>query len=378
MSTLATNAITDAAGGNTATINSYTPTESNMAGRNRIINPGMVIDQRNNGSVRAGAAGNIYGVDRFNTGVFGSGTGRISAQRSSDAPSGFINSLLNTVTTTDTSPSTYYGYCVQHKIEGFNVADLGFGASGAETVTLSFWVKSSVAGTYVVTLMNEATTQAYPQSYTVDATGTWEQKTVTFTGSTSGSWSKDNTAGMIVTWGLGGGSGRVATTGSWYAPTGSYTPTAISGGANWIGTSGATFQITGVQLEAGSVATPFERRFYGQELQLAQRYYWQQALGAANIMLGIGTVFSGTNMNGFVQFPVQMRVAPGLAQSTGSGYYTFERDGAAVAFDEFTALSRASKDGGQLYVSGLSGTNGQAGILFTANSSAAIGYNAEL
>jgi hypothetical protein len=132
------------------------------------------------------------------------------------------------------------------------------------------------------------------------------------------------------------------------------------------------------QFEAGSVATPFERRPSGAELALCQRYYWQQARGSANLMLGIGTVLNGTNMNGFVQFPVTMRITPSLVQTTGSSFYLFERDIGTVPFTGFTALNRASKDAGQLYIAGLSGTTGQAGILFTNNASAAVGYSAEL
>jgi hypothetical protein len=283
-----------------------TTAASGFGFKNRIINGAMMIDQRNAGNLLAGAVGNIYGVDRFNTGVFGSGTGRINVQRSTNAPTGFTNSLINTVGTADAAPSTNYGYCVQHKIEGYNVSDLGFGAAGASPVTVTFWVKSSIAGSYVFTLQNEATDQAYSVSYSINASNVWEQKTITFVGSTTGTWPRDNTSGMVLNWGLGGGSVRVASLNSWYAPAGGWTPTAMSGGVNWIGTSGATFQITGVQLEKGPTATSFDYRPYGFELSLCQRYYIYNY-----------KIFCQQGTSGYSQpLPLTMRAAP-TATRTG-------------------------------------------------------------
>ena len=286
--------------------------------KNRVINGAMAIDQRNAGNSLAGAAGNIYGVDRFNTGVFGSGTGRINVQRSNNAPTGFTNSLINTVGTADAAPSTNYGYCVQHKIEGYNVSDLGFGSAGASPVTVTFWVKSSLTGSYVFTLQNEATDQAYSVSYSINASNTWEQKTITFVGSTIGTWPKDNTSGMVLNWGLGGGSVRVASLNSWYAPAGGWTPTTMSGGVNWIGTAGATFQLTGVQLEKGSTATSFDYRPYGTELALCQRYYENvQWLVNGYAAQWTGVEFYG----GHCFFLVEKRAAPSISNFTTSGYW---------------------------------------------------------
>ena len=271
MSTLATNAITDASGGNTATINSYTPTVSNMAGRNRIINGDMRIDQRNAGAaVTINSSAYTYPVDRF--AGFGEPTdGVFTLQQSATAPAGFTNSLLATVTTADASIGTSQRYFIRQVIEGYNVADLGFGAAGAATVAISFWTRSSLTGTFGGTLMNEAFDRAYPFTYTISAADTWEQKTITVAGDTSGTWLKTNGAGLFICWSMGAGATRLGTAGAWQTPAGALF--GATGQTNIIATSGATFYITGVQLEAGSVATPFEHRQYGQELALCQRYY---------------------------------------------------------------------------------------------------------
>ncbi len=244
--------------------------------KNRIINGDMRIDQRNAGALVAGAAGNIFAVDRFPTGVFGSGTGRISAQQSNTVPTnaGFLKSVINTVTTADASPSQYYGYCFQHKIEGFNTADLNWGTANAQPVTLSFWVRSSIAGTYIATFSNENADRAYSATYTISAANAWEQKIITVAGDTTGTWYTTNGTGIQIFWGLGGGTGRQApSTNTWNTGAGGYAVTDAPGCVDWIATSGATFYITGVQLEKGSTATSFDYRPYGTELQLCQRYY---------------------------------------------------------------------------------------------------------
>jgi hypothetical protein len=317
VSTLAVNTITNAAGGNTAQINGMTPTADSLQGfRNRIINGNMVIDQRNAGALVAGATGNIFAVDRFPTGVFGSGTGRISAQQSNVVPTnaGFLKSVINTVTTADAAPSQYFGYVFQHKIEGFNIADLEWGTASAKAVTLSFWVRNSLTGTYIVTLCNENNDRTYSATYTISAANTWEQKTITVPGDTTGTWYTTTNAGIQVYWGLGGGSGRQApSTNAWNTgPGGGYAVTDAPGCVDWIATSGATFYITGVQLEAGSVATPFERRPYGTELALCQRYF-------ARTYAYSGLTASGSELSGTVYGSVQMRAIPTLTSTIQEG-----------------------------------------------------------
>ena len=238
---------------------------STMGFKNRIINGGMVIDQRNAGAtVNASTA---YPVDRFYQIMVGGGV--LTSQRSTTAPAGFTNSLLATVTTADASIASGDYYGIGHRIEGFNCADLAWGTASAQSVSLSFWVRSSVTGTYSVAFYNSAGTRSYIATYTINSANTFEYKTITISGDTSGTWLTDNGIGLIVYFDLGSGSGSYGTAGAWAAGNSLRT----SGSVNLIATNGATFYITGVQLEKGSVATSFDQRAYGTELALCQRYY---------------------------------------------------------------------------------------------------------
>jgi hypothetical protein len=238
--------------------------------RNRIINGDMRIDARNAGAAVTVNTAGIFSVDRWANIARATGGGVYSAQQVSDSPTGFNNSLKLTVTTADTSLGTSDYYFSWQKIEGYNTADLMFGTANAKTVTLSFWVKSSITGQFSAFLINSAESYSQPFAYTISAADTWEFKTITFTGATAGTWiGSTNGTGLIVGFGLANGTSLQGTSGSWGA-TYYYGST---GDVNWMATIGNTFQYTGVQLEAGSVATPFERRPYGTELQLAQRYF---------------------------------------------------------------------------------------------------------
>jgi hypothetical protein len=258
--------------------------------RNRIINGDCRIDQRNAG---AAVTGQQYVVDRWRT-WFDPGT--YSFQQVTDAPTGFTNSLR--VTKTNTTQSTY-GYLIQY-IEGFNFSDLLFGTANARSVTLSFWVRSSVTGTFSAGLANSAENRNYPATYTISAANTWEFKTITIAGDTSGTWIGSTNGKGVGVWFNFGTTGS-GTANAWSSD--AIVP-ASSGSANLGTTNGATFYITGVQLEAGSVATPFERRDYGRELALCQRYYWKG--GNA----GMGIFNSSTTARFYFFFPVEMRAAP--------------------------------------------------------------------
>ena len=281
--------------------------------RNRIINGDMRIDQRNAG---ASVTNNlVYTVDRWQW-YYTSGSGH-AIQQNTDAPAGFTNSLKVTVGT-GASPSATQQNIVWQPIEGYNVADLGFGAAGAATITVSFWVKSSLTGTFNVWLHNSDDTRSYVSTYTVISANTWEQKTVTIVGDTSGTWLKTNGRGFIVGFSLGCGSNFNATANTWSAA--DYKST--SGATSVVGTSGATFYITGVQLEAGSVASPFERRDYGRELMMCQRYY------STGSFYWAGGAVNTATVGGWSSFPVTMRSAPTLTLNPFS--YT-QATGAAAA-----------------------------------------------
>jgi len=300
MADLNVNSIGDASGGNTASINGYTPTMSNMAGRNRLINSDMRIDQRNAGaSVTTGTGFIGYStVDRWGVGA-NENLGTI--QQVSDAPAGFVNSTKITVTGTTAGGSGNYGTFCQ-RIEGNNIADFGWGTANAKTVTLSFWVKASIAGAYAAYVYNNGYSYCYPFSYTVNATNTWEYKTVTITAPTTGTFPTTTSYGIEVGFTLYAGSNYRGTANTWnsanyvIAPTGSITYP--------FSNNGMTIQWTGVQLEVGSVATPFEHRQYGQELALCQRYFTLFNRG----IFGIGT--SSNSIVFIYKPPVTMRTTP--------------------------------------------------------------------
>jgi predicted secreted protein len=237
--------------------------------KNRIINGNMVIDQRNAGaSVTVNSAARTFGVDRF----FGYGQstdGVFTITQDSSAPAGFTNSTKIVVTTADASVGANQYYLLGQSIEGYNVADLGFGAAGASTVTISFWVKSSLTGSFGGSLQNGIADRSYPFSYTINAANTWEQKTVTIAGETTGTWAKNASIGMQVFWDLGCGSSNISTANSW-AAAGYY---GVTGSTKLISTLSANMYITGVQIEKGTQATSFDFRSYGTELALCRRYF---------------------------------------------------------------------------------------------------------
>ena len=275
--------------------------------KNRIINGAMVIDQRNAGASVTPTA-SAYTLDRWQATIAASS--KISVQQSSTAPAGFKNSLLVTSLAATTVGTTDY-YLIQQKIEGFNIADLGWGAAGASTVTLSFWVRSSLTGTFGGSLGNNSFDRTYPFTYTISAANTFEYKTITIAGDTSGTWLSINGVGIQLTIGLGSGATYSGTAGAW-AATGYQTAT---GATQVVATNGATFYITGVQLEKGSTATSFDYRPYGTELALCQRYYQRLKPSATNSLLAGGLQQSTTTAGLTVPVPVSLRTTPTSTQS---------------------------------------------------------------
>jgi hypothetical protein len=228
----------------------------------------MVIAQRGTAAVTTNSA---FPVDRWIQ--FMSGGGVITGIQDSDVPnSSFQYSTKLTATTADSSIAATDFYAFNQNIEGFNAADLGFGTATANTVTLSFWVKSSITGTYAVALYNSAGTRGYPATYTISAANTWTFISLTIPGDTGGTWLKDNGTGITIRYDLGTGSNGNGTANTWNT-SGTFAASRTSSTVNWISTLNATFFITGVQLEKGSTATSFDYRPYGTELALCQRYY---------------------------------------------------------------------------------------------------------
>ena len=242
--------------------------ESSLGFRNRIINGDMRIDQRNAGASITPLDAQ-YSVDRW--GCYRSQASKYVVQQNAGGvtpPVGFTNYLGATSASAYSSASSDY-FGIAQAIEGLNTADLMFGTANARTVTMSFWVRSSLTGTFGGALRNSAQNRNFCFSYTVSAANTWEFKTVTVAGDTTGTWLTNNGTGISVWFDLGSGSTLTGAAGSW----GAANVVRPSGSVSLVGTSGATFYVTGVQFEAGSVASPFERRNYGLELMMCQRYF---------------------------------------------------------------------------------------------------------
>jgi hypothetical protein len=340
--------------------------------KNRIINGDMRIDQRNAGA--SVTPSNSYTLDRWSART--SQASKFSVQQVSanaNTSQGFDQSLIVTsLSAYSIISSDTFG--IRQRIEGYNIADLGWGTANAKTVTLSFWVYSSLTGTFGGAIQNSAGNRSYPFSYTISSANTWEQKTITIAGDTTGTWLTNNGIGLELFFGLGVGSTLSGTAGSWAAA--DYN--SATGATSVVGTNGATFYITGVQLEVGSTATQFERRLYGQELINCQRYFWMIATGN-NKSIGSGYNYTTTNMQMTIQHPVTMRTVPTLYQATGTGYYTFERNGTGDAFNSLT-LGSTTTDTVSLPFNSteISGTAGQAGNVYLSNASAYVGLSAEL
>ena len=277
--------------------------------KNRIINGAMTISQYNGtSSVSIDNTKNQYYIDRWaiqnNT-----GSAVFSYQQVTTAPTGFNNSLKITVTTADGALSATNKAQIYQPIEGFNFADFGWGTANAKTITISFWVQSSVTGTFGGALNNESQNRSYPFTYTINSANTWEYETITIAGDTTGTWTgATNGIGVYVNFSLGAGTSRSGTAGAWN----SNWNTSATGATNLLATNGATFYITGVQLEVGSSATGFEYRIYGTELANCQRYFYRKTSDTVTDALVIPAPYNLTATNAWAAWwhPVTMRAIP--------------------------------------------------------------------
>ena len=343
---------------------------------NRIINGNMVIDQRNAGaSVTANDA--VFGVDRFQFGASQSSKGALQQNAGAVTPPTSFTNYLGFTSSSAYSITSSDFFVLMHKIEGFNMADFGWGTASAQSVTLSFWVRSSLTGTFGGSLENADGNRSYPFSYTISAANTWEQKTLTIAGDTTGTWGTTNGLGTNIRWGLGVGSTRSGTAGSW-SSTRYFSAT---GATSVVGTSGATFYITGVQLEAGSVATPFEQIDYGRELIMCQRYYYRLVPRATGDDYAYGWNISSTAARHSLFFPVSMRVAPtGLEQSgTASDYSVRVVDSNTVVCSAVPAWYASTNLSTTITTTVSSGlTSGQGSNMRPNSTNAFLAWSAEL
>jgi cytoskeletal protein CcmA (bactofilin family) len=280
--------------------------------RNRIINGDMRIDQRNSGATVANASlinGNYtFTLDRFAIYKLASVTLTVNQNSISDLAN-FRNSLR--VTNVSAASITTDLIEISHKIEGYNIADLGFGKANTNTITISFWVKSSITGMYSYTMRNyPINNRSIVMQYQILSANTWEYKTVTVPVDASGTWASNSAAGVDLYFSLIGTAGfRTSSLNTWLA--GDFKFITGTTYANWIGTAGATWELTGLQIEKGTLATPFEFRPYAIELQLCQRYYFRKANQSPYEYIGYGlnegTASVSTNIQCYIPLPVAMR-----------------------------------------------------------------------
>jgi hypothetical protein len=316
--------------------------------KNRIINGAMTIHQRT-GTITASGLVNTYGVDRWQVRTT-AGSANVSMQQSSTAPVGFTNSLLLTVTTADASLASDDLTALVQKIEGHNVSDLGWGTANAQPITISFRVRSSLVGTYGVGVQNNDSTRSYPSTFTINVADTWEDKTITIPGDTTGTWNLGTTStALYLFFSLAAGSGISGPANAWVAADDRGT----TGQVNWCATLNNTFYITGVQLERGSTASSFEYRPYGTELALCQRYYCKtyQQTAAPGTATDTNCVFFALQGNCSYartqwKFPVTMRATP-----TVVGYNTNNGTAGQVSADaaNYSAVVSSLGDSGFAY-----------------------------
>jgi hypothetical protein len=344
-----------------------------VGSKNIIINGDMSIAQRGT-SATGITTSDYYTVDRWRT--INTTMGTWTQSQSTDVPSGqgFANSLKMDCTTADASPSASDLLIIHQKIEGQNLQYLKKGTSSAESVTLSFWVKSNKTGTYIFEIFDNDNTRQISKSYTIDTANTWEKKTITFAGDTTGALDNDNGVSLSMQFWLGAGtdftSGTLSTT--WTANTNA---NRAVGQVNLADNTANEWYVTGVQLEAGTTASDFEFLPYDVNLDRCERYFQIVEAGTGRV-IATGAAYTTSNAYGAYNYRKQMRATPSFEQTTGTGYYRFRN---VASDEEVSSLSFAqiSNRNCRVSVAG-SMTAGDAGWFSLNNPNSKISMDAEL
>ena len=356
-------------------------TGASTSKRNMLMNGDMRISQRNGTSaVTISAAAGTYTLDRWQ---LYTNSGNYSVQQITDTtlPSGFLNAAKITVSSVGNTSGSGNAVHFEQKIEANNISHLNWGggnAGTARTCTLSFFVKSSVTGTYSVHLGND-NDRFYITTYTIDSANTWEKKSITLAGPSDGTWNTGTGRGLEIVWVLLQGSGGTTSSlNQWISTSQTFASTSTT---QWGTNSGATFFLTGCQFEIAGVAQPFEHEGFEQNLARCQRYYYVLANGTSQPM-GTGSWYGSTEIDWFAKTPVTMRATPSLEVEAGTNYY---RSIGSNTYDDFNGVALASDksvEGVYLYATnaghGASGTQGDASIVTTNNASAKVALSAEL
>jgi len=335
--------------------------------RNRIINGNMVIDQRNSGAAVSLSAAGTFTVDRWRSGSNGTWTSAIfSAQQNKGSvtlPAGFTNYIGIQTTTADSTLTSGTAYEFTQPIEGFNVSDLAWGTANAKTVTLSFLVYSNLTGTFGGSICNSAVNRFYPFSFTISSANTWTTINVTIVGDTTGTWLTTNGVGLYVRYSLGAASNLLGAAGSWTGTT----YVGVTGQQQISASTSNYIYITSVQLEQGSVATPFERPLYSKQLADCQRYLPVQQLlnGQQTQFLGMCTSTTTAYFN--IPFSVTARVAPTGFVLTAGSLFPANASGASTA-NGTASFNTAQTTQGQIVINSASGlVAGNATFLYPNN-----------
>jgi hypothetical protein len=352
----------------------------NTGVRNILYNGAMQVAQRSNSIASITAVG-YYTADRWKSDFSSLGTWTQSVENDAPTGSGFRKSLKMLCTTADASPAAGDYHQLYQVLEGQDLQAFRKGTSSAQQFTISFWVKANVTGTYIFELFDADNTRQVSKSYTISASGTWEFKTLTLPADTTGAFDNDTAASLYCVFWLGAGSSSTSGTlnTSWATLT---QANRAVGQTNLAAATNNYWQLTGVQLNVGGVAAPFEFKSYGQELRECQRYFYRHADGAvtSNGPVGMATAFSATDARSIVQFPVTMRTTPTLAASytSGTDYYAFARNSADDTFNSFTLLNGFAS---QVLIgnsSEISSTAGHAGYFRVNNALGKVDFAAEL
>ena len=345
--------------------------------KNIIINGDMSIAQRS-ASVSSITSDNaIHTLDRYRTRLTTLGTWTQSQSTTVPSGQGFAKSLKMDCTTADASPAAGDRLFITQRIEGQNLQYLKKGTSNAQSLTLSFWVRSNKTGTYICELYDQNNSRHINKSYTISVADTWEKKTITYDGDTTGAFTNNNGNSLECAWWLG--AGTTYTSGTLQTSWGSGTNANRAVGQVNLGDSTSNdWYITGVQLEAGSVASDFEFLPVDVNLQRCQRYYYRINPNSTSGSIGSAAYYISTAVFTMLEFPTSMRTSPSLELATGTNYYNINRNGDNDQFNDFS-LNTSNIDSAHLYTdSNVSSTAGFAGRTRFNSASGYVAFSAEL